>query len=188
MRDRFSRFENKLRKFIGASPSLAQSEAGAWFDLLAVALFAFQFEGVPSYRRFCIARGITPESLKRWQDIPAVPAAAFKDLEMTSIAPEQRTRVFFSSGTTGQERSRHFHSGASLKLYEASLLPWFERHFLAGAPSKSVSAIALAPPPERAPNSSLVHMFQTVGELFKETVFTGAVSDAGWTLDLDKTQ
>ena len=64
-------------------------------------------------------------------EIPALPATAFKDFEVSSIPPAERTAVFYSSGTTGQNPSRHFHHERSLAIYEASLLPWFERNFFA---------------------------------------------------------
>jgi hypothetical protein len=171
------------------------SDAG--FNTLALELFALQFAANPAYRRICEARGASPVSVEHWMRIPAVPTAAFKELELTCLAPEERTTVFHSSGTTGQRPSRHFHCAESLELYEASLWPWFQRNVLgavgqafqpAGSPDfpvrcleqatgkspapadrnvcpTSVCGLQLAiltPPPTAAPNSSLVHMFQTV--------------------------
>ena len=47
----------------------------ARFDSLARALFAFQFERCAPYRRFCEARGRTPATVERWQDVPTVPTS-----------------------------------------------------------------------------------------------------------------
>jgi hypothetical protein len=121
-------------------------------------------------------------------------------MELTSLPPSERTTVFFSSGTTEQRRSRHFHSAESLAIYEASLLPWFERHLLADVndlvdeqllgPLDKLPSLALTPPPGEAPNSSLVHMFETVRREFgsRDSLFTGCVDARGaWTLDMDAT-
>src|SRR5436190_13900421 len=88
------------------------------FEDLALELFALQFANNAAYRRWCGLRGITPEMVSNVADIPAIPTSAFKELELTSLPPEERTTVFWSSGTTGQQRSRHFHSPESLAIYE----------------------------------------------------------------------
>src|SRR2546425_5469626 len=79
------------------------------FEALAVELFAVQFELNPPYRSLCQARGATPGRVKTWQQIPAAPTSAFKELEFSCLTQAERTRVFHSSRTTGQKPSRHFH-------------------------------------------------------------------------------
>lgn len=168
------------------------------FNELALALFRLQFEHNATYRLLCEARRITPDRISAWREIPAVPASAFKELELTSLAPNERTTVFLSSGTTEQKRSRHFHNAGSLAVYEASLLSWFERHLLAdvhelideqlpGSLDK-LPFLALTPPPDAAPNSSLVHMFDTVRREFgsRDSLFSGRLNSSGaWTLDIE---
>ena len=101
------------------------------FSELALELFALQFQHNPAYRKICEARKLSPQALEHWTQIPAVPAAAFKELELTCLPPAERTAVFHSSGTTEQKPSRHFHGAESLALYEASLWAWFEPKVLA---------------------------------------------------------
>ncbi|MGH7422347.1 MAG: hypothetical protein ACREJ1_01570, partial [Candidatus Methylomirabilales bacterium] len=48
------------------------------FEGLALEVFAFQVQRNPAYRRFCDQRGVTPDTIVRWDDIPPVPTAAFK--------------------------------------------------------------------------------------------------------------
>ena len=165
------------------------------FDQLELDLFALQFRWNAPYRKLCEARGLTPANVSRWTDVPAVPASAFKELELTSLPADERTKVFHSSGTTGQRPSRHFHDRASLALYEASLLPWFQKHLLpewdragegtaAGAGS-GMDFLVLTPPSGEAPHSSLVHMFETVLAKFGSTrsMFCGEVgADSAWSL------
>ena len=105
------------------------------FDALALELFALQFESNATYRKICEARGLTPEVVEHWTQIPAVPTGAFKELELSCISPEERTAVFHSSGTTEQKPSRHFHNAESLAGYEASLWTWFAANVAIGTPN-----------------------------------------------------
>jgi hypothetical protein len=124
-----------------------------------------------------------------------VPTAAFKELELSCLPAEERTDVFHSSGTTEQTPSRHFHSAESLKIYETSLSAWF----LANVPPDLRFTIydlrlhCLTPPPEQAPHSSLVHMFETVRQKMggasvpaSRAEFLGRIAaDGSWKLDSD---
>lgn len=162
-----------------------QNHADAEFNGLALVLFALQYRSNAPYRKFCEARRVTPEQITHWSQIPAMPTAAFKELELTCLPPGERVGVFHSSGTTGQHPSRHFHNAESLATYEASLWPWFRHNVL---PQNSpVRLLLLVPPPEQAPHSSLVYMFETVRRKLgvDARVFVGRVSpDGAWELDL----
>jgi hypothetical protein len=177
------------------------------FNSLALELFALQFQLNPAYRKICQVRKMTPETAEHWTQIPAVPAGAFKELELSCIPPDERTAVFHSSGTTEQNPSRHFHCRESLEIYECSLWSWFEQNVLTDLrfanddlrdSEKSAlraphSALFLTPPPEQVPHSSLVHMFETVrrklggaGVLASRSGFLGQIDPGGaWTLDFD---
>ncbi len=191
----FSASVARLREFVNQSVQPGSSHDGeSTFNLLALELFALQFAHNPAYRRFCEARGVSPDKIEHWSEIPAIPAVGFKELELTSLPPDQRMRVFHSSGTSEQRPSRHFHDAESLSLYEASLLPWFRAHLLDGWLSTDKISeshlIFLTPPPEAAPNSSLVHMFATIrrGSPSATSYFVGTIGpDGGWTVDAQQT-
>ena len=183
----FSDYAARLREFIRSQRAVASSDAA--FNELALSLFALQFEHNAPYRQFCQSRKISPQGVEHWSQIPAVPTVAFKELELTSLPPEQRARVFHSSGTTAHRPGRHFHDAESLALYKASLLPWFQARVLPSLPSNSIHFLSLTPPPELAPHSSLVHMFATIHREFgaSNSIFTGLTDPEGtWTLDLEK--
>ncbi len=167
---------------------------GEKFGSLALELFALQFKYNSAYRKICEGRKQTLQTVEHWTQIPAVPTAAFKELELTSLVPEERTAVFHSSGTTEQKPSRHFHNAESLAVYEASLWKWFEQNIFANSEFRiqKPELICLTPPPELAPHSSLVHMFETVRQKMDGVTapasrnFFGKISaDGSWTLDFD---
>jgi len=185
----FEEFVPQLRAFMtrAQEASVAPAELEAEFNGLAAALFALQRKAVPIYAQYCdkcnVSAGLD------WRGIPALPTAAFKEYEVTSLAPAERTRVFHSSGTTGQRPSRHFHNARSLEVYEESLRAGFRRHFLARPTGvRPGRLLILTPPAEQAPHSSLAHMFDTVRRDFEGAIFTGGVDGEGaWKLDLEAT-
>ncbi len=194
----FDSYATELREFIASSRRGAREANADEFNQLALALFNLQHEHSAVYRRYCKSRGVAPDTVSNWTDIPAVPTSAFKELELTSLAPEEHTTIFLSSGTTEQRRSRHFHSADSLAIYEASVLPWFDRHLLGDlsglveeqliGPLDKLPFLALTPLPGAAPNSSLVHMFDTVRREFgsRDSIFAGRVDANGaWMLNMD---
>lgn len=199
--DSFLAYAGRLRAFLRRATSGFEPDAAGRldeeFNELALDLFTLQRAQVEPYRRFLAAGGRAGESPRHWREIPPVPTVAFKELELSSLPPAERTVEFHSSGTTEQRPSRHFHNETSLALYEASLLPWFERHLLpemvrqpveappAGAP---VSFLFLTPPPAAAPRSSLVWMLGAIARRWRDDfVFAGRVgSDGGWELDQDR--
>jgi len=134
---RFLNYTARLREFIRRNSThdptakpFNLEESGPQFNALALALFALQFEHNTVYRRFCEAQKVLPGRIAHWTELPAVPTVAFKELDLTSLPPAQRTKVFYSSGTSEQRLSRHYHNAESLAVYEASLLHWFKAHLL----------------------------------------------------------
>jgi len=125
------------------------------FEHFALRVFRWQFGSNPVYRRFAQARGATPDTVGRWQDVPPVPATAFKHLPLISGDPARVERVFRTSGTTqaGQGGEHHV---PSLALYRASLLPAFRAHLLPDG--ASLPFLSLIPSPDRQPHSSLSTM------------------------------
>ena len=188
MHPELSQFATRLRGQISGFRFPASD-----FPAMALELFALQFRHNSAYRKICEARGFAPQSVGHWTEIPAVPAAAFKELELTSLAPDERTAVFHSSGTTNQKPSRHFHSLESLAVYEASLWNWFKEN--CGLRIADCGLLLLTPSAEQAPHSSLVHMFETVRRQLggasvsaKHSEYLGLLADDGaWTLDLNAT-
>ena len=192
MNSNLTRFGSELRGRIASGDPFLPD-----FERLALELFGLQFESNAAYRRICEARQLGPDRVRQWTDIPAVPAAAFKELELTSLPPDRRTAVFHSSGTTGQTPSRHFHGAESLAVYEASLWQQFQAGLLSD-PSRSGALLParvffLTPPPEQVPHSSLVHMFEAVrkklaaaGVSAGGSAFWGRVDgDGAWQLDFE---
>ena len=92
---------------VEAIERFVESPAEGDFERLALDAFAFQFDRIEPYRRWCERSGRTPASVTRWRDIPWVPAAAMKTV---ALAAAPAVLTFRSSGTTaGERRSEHHH-------------------------------------------------------------------------------
>lgn len=139
--------------------------ASSWderdFNALALSAFALQFESIEVYRGFCAGRGCMPAAVKRWQDVPAVPATAFKHLDLVADPSRAPEATFLTSGTTSGRggsragaRGRHLVPRAS--LYARSLLPPFRAHVLAGLARPRF--LSLIPSPAERRDSSLSFM------------------------------
>jgi hypothetical protein len=129
------------------------------FLALARDLFAYQIARNAPYAAFARAAGFGPARLPaRIGEIPAVPAAAFKEARLATF-PARDTAVWFeTSGTTLGRGGRH--DLQTTRLYEAALLASFDRMLLAdGARLRYVN---LVPDPRERPHSSLGFMMRTV--------------------------
>ncbi len=138
------------------------------FNTLAMRVFHFQFRNNGFYRRFCEMEGATPEVLKSWKCIPAMPAPAFKELRLIAFPSGKIKRTFKTSGTTfqrsrGASARRGMHHFETLSLYEASILPPFKKHVLQKG---GFAFYFLMPPAFEAPHSSLSHMMKVVNARF----------------------
>src|SRR6185436_3703285 len=144
--DRISRFVQ--------SPAAPDAES---FEELALAAFAFQLERIAPYRRLCTGRGATPASVADWRQVPMVPAAAFKTLE---LAAAPAVEVFRSSGTTsgtGEVRSVHHHPYPDLyrQVIDASFPGFCLPHL---AHPARLPILSLIPTRAQLPDSSLSFM------------------------------
>jgi hypothetical protein len=179
-----SQFAARLREFIRISRNESGTEVE--FERLAIELFELQRRHNLAYQRFCQMRAIKPA---HWKEVPAVPTSAFKELDLTCLAPSERTSVFHSSGTTEQRPSRHFHCADSLQTYEqsvsAAIPPQLGR--CEDNEESRKQLLILTPDKSYAPHSSLVHMFHVYQREFGTALsqFVGSVAaDGAWSLDL----
>jgi len=104
----------RIRRFVRAAgagtpgDSIATPDAGCdTFDTLVREAFAYQVSHIAPVRALAAARGIGPDDVHTWRDVPAVPALAYKsqDLLPDDVDPA-RVLTFRSSGTLSRTGSR----------------------------------------------------------------------------------
>ncbi len=133
----------------------------AAFDALALEVFDYQLRYNAPYARYCASLGISTSSPpRRWDEIPPVPAAAFKDAVLATFDPARAALVFETSGTTGGRPGRHFLETPD--LYDAALLAGFDRFVVPDG--KRLRYLNLVPDPSERPHSSLGYMMGRVCE------------------------
>ena len=132
--------------------------------------FYFQYKENAVYRQYVDLVGISPTSVKTFQDIPFLPIRFFKSHQVVTGQWEPES-IFESSGTTGTINSRHYVK--RLDLYRRSFLNGF-LHFY-GDP-KDWCILALLPSYLERQNSSLVFMAEELINLSRHP-------DSGFYLD-----
>ena len=146
----YRQLESQILAYIEDSES-------ASFNDLALEIHAFQKEHCEPLRAYSESVHSAP---KTWREIPPVPTGAFKDARRPIVASTlAATKTFLTSGTTGETRGAHHF--LSTRLYEASILACWQDLKLPNLP-----LICLTQPPTIAPDSSLIHMFATLGGRF----------------------
>ena len=130
------------------------------FDRLAGATFEHQWEYNAPYRAFCARRGVSPDMISDWLEIPAVPTDAFKSAALVCGDPAEATIVFRTSGTTQGAERRGEHYLRDLALYDAALRAGFAAALLPDG--ARLPMLSLVPPVEALPDSSLSYMIRAV--------------------------
>jgi len=136
---------------------------GEAFDALANDLFAYQYQHNAPYREFCTAKGVAPDTLRHWSDIPAFPTEAFKTDIITSFPAEGAVMAQLTSGTTANQRGMIFRDEIGRDLVFAANRvmtgAWLFPDFAAG---QRCRILILAPSPEMAPSMGMaIGMEQT---------------------------
>ena len=127
---------------------------GDWSEF-AIKVFRFQCARNPVYRAYVELRGVNPVEVRSVAQVPYLPVELFQS-QWVSVFPEgtPMDRIFESSGTTGQRRSRH--GVDDLGWYDEVACAAFE-HCVGGFEGRRFIALL----PGYRPESSLIHMVRT---------------------------
>ncbi|MEH6824897.1 MAG: hypothetical protein V7629_13405 [Motiliproteus sp.] len=130
------------------------------FEPLALAMFHYQYQANPPYRQFCEARGVSPDQVDHWQQIPAFPTDAFKKELVTSFPKEQAVMAQLTSGTTANKRGQIFRDKlgrelvfAANRVMTAAYL--FPDQAQLEQQNRRCRVLILAPSPQMAPSMGM---------------------------------
>ena len=130
------------------------------FEKKALELFRFQAKNNSVYKQFIHYLGVKIDEVCRLNEIPFLPIQFFKTHQILSDKnPVQE--IFYSSGTTGMNLSKHFVT--DLKIYKTSFLNGFKQFY---ENIQEYTLLALLPNYLEREGSSLVFM---VNELIKQS-------------------
>lgn len=132
----------------------------AEFKALALAVFRFQFEKNEIYNKFCRLLRKNPENVHSLEEIPFLPIEFFKNKRIITAKASEEI-IFTSSGTTGNQTSKHY--VAELSVYKKSFQRGFQ-HFYGNIEDYAV--LALLPSYLEREGSSLIFM---VDDLIKRS-------------------
>jgi len=134
------------------------------FNRLALRIFELQVKYIPIYRRYCEKRGIHPENISSWDQIPALPTDAFKVMELAML-PSGTVRTFMTSGTTKpEERGKVHYDGGGLRLMDATI---YEAASCFLFPDNvKTTLLIIAPSPEIVPTMVMAYGMNRLIEYF----------------------
>ncbi len=122
------------------------------FNALALSVYKHQYKTNKIYHKFCSYLGKTESNVTQIKDIPFLPIQFFKSHKIISGNNTPKT-VFTSSGTTGNQTSKHYVT--DLSVYETSYSSAF-KHFYGDI--KDYCVLALLPSYLEREGSSLIYM------------------------------
>ncbi|GAB4029344.1 LuxE/PaaK family acyltransferase [Spirosoma gilvum] len=133
----------------------------ATFESLALAVFRYQAVHNPVYRAYLSHLNCHPERVHSLRQVPFMPIGFFKThtiltgIDTSTPANVETTLTFASSGTTGEQTSRHLVPDSA--LYQSISTHIFEQVY---GPLSNFHILALLPSYLERNNSSLVYMVQ----------------------------
>jgi len=130
------------------------------FNKYCLDIYHFQYRNNLVYKKFCNMICENPMKINEITKIPFLPISFFKTKKILSV--DKFEKVFYSSGTTTNSRSKHFIS--DLKLYEESFIKNFKNNY--GELNK-YTIIALLPNYYENESSSLIYMVEKLIKLTK---------------------
>ena len=130
------------------------------FNKYCLDIYHFQYRNNLVYKKFCNMICENPMNINEITKIPFLPISFFKTKKILSV--DKFEKVFYSSGTTTNSRSKHFIS--DLKLYEESFIKNFIHNY--GELNK-YTIIALLPNYYENESSSLIYMVEKLIKLTK---------------------
>ena len=128
------------------------------FDQIAFEVFKFQYKNNTVYKSYCDLLKKTPSNVEDISRVPFLPISFFKSHSV--ICTKKYDKVFYSSGTTNDNISKHYVS--DINIYEKSFLKNFVDNY--GDPKEYV-ILGLLPNYMENENSSLIYMVNNLIEL-----------------------
>ncbi|MEQ8239641.1 MAG: acyl transferase [Cyclobacteriaceae bacterium] len=122
------------------------------FNHLAIEAFNYQYENNSIYQSYCQLLSKTPSAVNKWQQIPFLPIDFFKSQKVI-CGHWAEEKVFLSSGTTGQIRSKHYVK--DLNFYHQVSQFIFEANF---GKLTNFNLYAILPSYQKMGDSSLLSM------------------------------
>ena len=123
-------------------------------------IYHFQYQNNKVYQNYCNMICENPINVNEINKIPFLPISFFKTKKILST--ENFEKVFYSSGTTTNSRSKHFIS--NLKLYQKSFINNFKLNY---SDITQYTILALLPNYYDNKDSSLIYMIEKLIKLSK---------------------
>jgi len=144
---------NEIADFIKTGGALGGKELSDKFNKLAIQLFKIQFKAIESYARYCAKKGVTPDCVNDYLQIPPIPVSAFKSDDIFIYPDDDIYITFKTSGTSGANRGRAYFSKSGAELTSLAIVENAKKFMF---PDKiDTHFLLIAPSPKAAPELTM---------------------------------
>ncbi|HAK59120.1 MAG TPA: acyl-protein synthetase [Nitrospiraceae bacterium] len=155
----------------------------ARFIELARREFELQYHTVDAYREFCDRKGMSPDTVQRWEQIPAVPSLAFKKFIVASFPVAVAEHAYFTSGTTDPARKGKIYRDAAAVDLINSANGFLTRRYI--FPDKErMKILLMTPSPKMAPGMGMAIGLERVRTEFGTPESTYLITPLGLDVEL----
>lgn len=156
-------YDKDVLQFIGRGLDAGDEER---FDRLAIRAFEIQYRSKEPYREYCRKRNVSPQTISRREEIPAVSSFAFKQLLDRTFPAQKAEEVYLQSGIVELrlKRGPFFPDEATLALMMSanSLL---EKAYVF-PDVESMKMLFMAPTPRMAPGMVIASGLERIRQRF----------------------
>lgn len=132
------------------------------FEAIALDIFRFQYDAIPSLTAFWKSLGADRNTVQRYVDIPPVGLNVMK--RYSFFAGAEPVRTFRTSGTSGRGRGTSLFDQDDLELMDRSILVNARQRLFPDA--TKTRFFMLVPAPEEAPEIIMAHGMRTIAGHF----------------------
>jgi hypothetical protein len=136
------------------------------FNDLALKAFEIQYQSREAYRRYCRSMGVSPETIKRWEEIPAVSSFAFRKLLFRSYSSREAEKKYRRSCVVelGHKRGPFF-PDKDYRMLEASANRLMEKTYVF-PDVENIKMLFMVPIPLMAPGMVMASGLERIRQQF----------------------
>lgn len=135
------------------------------FNHYALEVFKFQYENNKIYQKLCDRRKIKQNDISYWEEIPAIPASAFKMYEILSVEKEG-CKKFSTSGTTDtKKKGVIYKDDLSMQLMDSAVLRAGDMY--ANFEGDGKKTLLLTPPSRYVPENPMAYDMELMANEYK---------------------
>lgn len=152
--DEAVKLRNEIKNFIVNGNSLSENERNLKFNELCLKTFKLQFDNIPAYKKFCLAKQMTPDNVNLYEMIPPIPVNAFKAADIFIHSVNDAKITFKTSGTSQNNKGNSYFTEEGAEITSLAIVKNAKDYLFPD--NLNTRFFLISPTPEAAPNLTMV--------------------------------